>query len=120
MNAHGAGSSGGPVKESIIRRVIGFCAVNRYLTLLAVTALCAFAVYTLKEIRLDALPDLQAYLGFGDEPRVRMDRLVQSARARFESGQGRLEDLLRTQAEQANTLRDVAMFRAEARSSRAR
>ena len=58
MNPHGAGSPGEPVKESFIQRVIGFCAVNRYLTLLAVTALCAFAVYTLKEIRLDALPDL--------------------------------------------------------------
>lgn len=49
-----------------------------------------------------------------------MDRLVQSARARFESGQGRLEDLLRSQAERANTLRDVAMFQAEAREARAR
>ena len=58
MNPHGAGSPGEPVKESFIQRVIGYCAVNRYLTLLAVTALCAFAVYTLKEIRLDALPDL--------------------------------------------------------------
>ena len=46
------------MKDTFIQRVIGFCAVNRYLTLLAVTALCAFAVYTLKEIRLDALPDL--------------------------------------------------------------
>ncbi|MGA8753135.1 efflux RND transporter permease subunit [Candidatus Deferrimicrobium sp.] len=58
MNPHGAGSPGEPVKESFIQRVIGYCAVNRYLTLLAVAALCAFAVYTLKEIRLDALPDL--------------------------------------------------------------
>jgi Cu(I)/Ag(I) efflux system membrane protein CusA/SilA len=46
------------VNDTFIQRVIGFCAVNRYLTLLAVTAMCAFAVYTLKEIRLDALPDL--------------------------------------------------------------
>jgi len=58
MNPHNAGSAGEPVKESFIQRVIGFCAVNRYLTLLAVTALCVFAVYILKEIRLDALPDL--------------------------------------------------------------
>jgi hypothetical protein len=56
MNPHDAGSPGEPVKESIIQRVIGYCAVNRYLTLLAVTGVCAFAVYTLKEIRLDALP----------------------------------------------------------------
>jgi copper/silver efflux system protein len=58
MNPREAGSPGEPVKETFIQRVIGFCAVNRYLTLLAVTGLCAFAVYTLKEIRLDALPDL--------------------------------------------------------------
>ena len=58
MNPHGAGSPGEPVKDTFIQRIIGFCAVNRYLTLLAVTALCAFAVYTFKEIRLDALPDL--------------------------------------------------------------
>ena len=58
MNPRDAGSPGEPVKESFIQRVIGYCAVNRYLTLLAVTGLCAFAVYTLKEIRLDALPDL--------------------------------------------------------------
>ena len=51
MNPEAAGSPADPVKESFIQRVIGFCAVNRYLTLLAVTALCAFAVYTLKEIR---------------------------------------------------------------------
>ncbi len=58
MNPHAAGSPGDPLKESFIQRVIGFCAVNRYLTLFAVAALCVFAVYTLKEIRLDALPDL--------------------------------------------------------------
>ena len=58
MTPHGAGSPGEPVKDTFIQRIIGFCAVNRYLTLLAVTALCAFAVYTFKEIRLDALPDL--------------------------------------------------------------
>ena len=47
-----------PVKETFIQRIIGFCAVNRYMTLFAVSALCVFAVYTFKEIRLDALPDL--------------------------------------------------------------
>ncbi len=55
MNPHAGGEPG---KESFIQRVIGFCAVNRYLTLLAVVAACVFALYTLKEIRLDALPDL--------------------------------------------------------------
>jgi copper/silver efflux system protein len=58
MNPHGAGSPGEPVKETFIQRVIGFCAVNRYLTLFAVSILCVFAVYTFQEIRLDALPDL--------------------------------------------------------------
>jgi Cu(I)/Ag(I) efflux system membrane protein CusA/SilA len=56
MNPHAG--SGEPGKDTFIQRVIGFCAVNRYLTLLAVTAACAFAVYVMKEIRLDALPDL--------------------------------------------------------------
>jgi len=49
-----------------------------------------------------------------------MDRLVLSARARFESGNGRLEDLLRSQAERASTQRDAAMFRAEALAAHAR
>jgi Cu(I)/Ag(I) efflux system membrane protein CusA/SilA len=56
MNPHAGG--GDPGRETFIQRVIGFCAVNRYLTLLAVVAACVFALYTLKEIRLDALPDL--------------------------------------------------------------
>jgi copper/silver efflux system protein len=42
----------------IIRRIIRFSAENRYLVLLGVAALCVFAWYTLKQIRLDALPDL--------------------------------------------------------------
>ena len=58
MNPHGAGSPGEPVKETFIQRIIGFCAVNRYMTLLMVSVLCVFAVYTFQEIRLDALPDL--------------------------------------------------------------
>lgn len=58
MNPGGAGSPGESVKDTFIQRIIGFCAVNRYMTLFAVAALCVFAVYTFKEIRLDALPDL--------------------------------------------------------------
>jgi len=58
MNLHGAGAPGEPVKDTFIQRVIGFCAVNRYITLCMVAAMCVMAVYTLKEIRLDALPDL--------------------------------------------------------------
>jgi len=42
----------------MIKRVIEFSANNRMLVLLGVAALCVLAVYTLKEIRLDALPDL--------------------------------------------------------------
>jgi len=42
----------------MIKKIIEFSAHNRMLVLLGVAALCALAVYTLKEIRLDALPDL--------------------------------------------------------------
>jgi Cu(I)/Ag(I) efflux system membrane protein CusA/SilA len=42
----------------MIRRIIAFSAANRWLVLLGVGALTALALYTLKEIRLDALPDL--------------------------------------------------------------
>src|SRR5512133_2141933 len=45
-------------KLTLIQRVIAFCAHNRALTLLGVAVVCALAVYTLKQIRLDALPDL--------------------------------------------------------------
>ena len=58
MNPHGTGSPGEPVKDTIIQRIIGFCAVNRYMTLFGVAALCVMAVYTFQVIRLDALPDL--------------------------------------------------------------
>ena len=49
-----------------------------------------------------------------------MERLVQAARARFESGNGRLDDLLRSQVERATTLGDRVAFRAEEGSARAR
>jgi len=49
-----------------------------------------------------------------------MGRLVESARVRFQSGTGRLEDVLRAQAEQARTIADLAAFRAEERGARAR
>jgi outer membrane protein TolC len=49
-----------------------------------------------------------------------MDRLVQSARARYEAGNGRLEDVLRAEAERARTLADLAAFRGEAEGARAR
>ena len=51
-----AHASGG--KLTLIQRVIRACAQNRALTLLGVAVLCAAAFYTLKQIRLDALPDL--------------------------------------------------------------
>ena len=47
-------------------------------------------------------------------------QLVQSARARYESGRGRLEDVLRAQAEQARSLSDLAGFEGEALGARAR
>ena len=58
MNPHGAGSPGEPGKETFIQRIIGFCAVNRYMTLFAVAGLCVMAAYTFQVVRLDALPDL--------------------------------------------------------------
>jgi len=42
----------------MIKRIIEFSANNRLLVLLGVAALCVLAGYTLKQIRLDALPDL--------------------------------------------------------------
>jgi outer membrane protein len=52
--------------------------------------------------------------------RGEMEQLVRSARARYESGNGRLEDVLRAEAEQARTLSDLATSEAEARGARAR
>jgi outer membrane protein TolC len=49
-----------------------------------------------------------------------LDHMVQSARARYESGGGRLDDLLLAQAEQARAGADVALFGAEERAARAR
>jgi outer membrane protein TolC len=49
-----------------------------------------------------------------------MDRLVRSAQARYESGNGRLEDVLRAQAERARTLTDLAAFQSESRGVEAR
>lgn len=48
-----------------------------------------------------------------------MDRMVESARVRYESGNGRLEDLLRAQAERARIDADLAAFRAEEQGARA-
>jgi Cu(I)/Ag(I) efflux system membrane protein CusA/SilA len=56
MNPHGAAVD--PENLTFIQKIIRFCAHNRALTLLGVAVVCALAVYTLKEIRLDALPDL--------------------------------------------------------------
>jgi outer membrane protein TolC len=48
-----------------------------------------------------------------------MDRMVSSARARYESAAGRLEDVLRAEAERASAAADLEMFRGEARRARA-
>jgi Cu(I)/Ag(I) efflux system membrane protein CusA/SilA len=47
-----------PSKRSLIQQIIAACAHNPILTLAGVAALCVVALYTLHEIRLDALPDL--------------------------------------------------------------
>ena len=52
--------------------------------------------------------------------RGEMDRLVRSARSRYDSGRGRLDDVLRAEAEQARTLSDLAGFDAESQGARAR
>lgn len=49
-----------------------------------------------------------------------MERFVQSSRARYEAGNGRLEDVLRADSERARLLADIAAFQAEERSARAR
>ena len=42
----------------MIRKIIGFSAHNRWLVIMLVAAAIAYAVYTLQNIRLDAIPDL--------------------------------------------------------------
>jgi len=42
----------------MIKRIIEFCALNRWLVILATLVIGAVSVYILKNIRLDALPDL--------------------------------------------------------------
>lgn len=49
-----------------------------------------------------------------------IDRLVRAARARYESGSGRLDDVLRAQAEQAQAMAEIASFQAEAYAARVR
>jgi outer membrane protein, heavy metal efflux system len=49
-----------------------------------------------------------------------MDRLVESSRVRYQSGTGRLEDMLRSQAERARIVADLTAFRAEEQTARAR
>ncbi len=49
-----------------------------------------------------------------------MDRMVAAGRARYESGRGRLDDLLRAEAERARVIADAARFDAEERGARAR
>ena len=55
-----------------------------------------------------------------DEHRAIAVRMVQSARARYESGRGRLEDVLHSQGEQAAIAVDLVAFRAEAEGAYAR
>jgi len=55
-----------------------------------------------------------------DSHRGVVDRLVESARARYESGNGRLEEMLGAEAERARALVDLANFGGERRSAEAR
>ena len=48
-----------------------------------------------------------------------MDKMASAARARYESGRGRLDDLLRVEAERARLVADAVNFTAEARAARA-
>lgn len=49
-----------------------------------------------------------------------MNRMVAAGRARYESGRGRLDDLLRAEAERARVTSDAVRFDAEERAARAR
>jgi outer membrane protein TolC len=49
-----------------------------------------------------------------------MDKMASAERARYESGRGRLDDLLRVEAERARIVADAVGFDAEARAARAR
>jgi outer membrane protein TolC len=49
-----------------------------------------------------------------------MDRMVAAGRARYESGRGRLDDLLRAEAERARVTSDAVRFDSEERAARAR
>jgi outer membrane protein TolC len=49
-----------------------------------------------------------------------MNRMVAAGRARYESGRGRLDDLLRVEAERARVLTDAVRFEAEELAARAR
>ncbi len=54
------------------------------------------------------------------EHRGVMDRMAAAARARYESGRGRLDELLRAEAERARLAGDAATFEAEEGAARAR
>ena len=53
------------------------------------------------------------------EHETEMDQLVRAARARYQSGKGRLDDVLRAEAEQARTLADRAAYESEWLGARA-
>jgi outer membrane protein TolC len=55
-----------------------------------------------------------------EEHRGVMNRMAAAARARYESGRGRLDDMLRAEAERARIAGDAATFAGEERAARAR
>jgi outer membrane protein TolC len=56
----------------------------------------------------------------GEEHRGLMDRMVEAAQSRYRAGRGRLDEVLRADADRARMLADLAAFDAEARGARAR
>jgi outer membrane protein, heavy metal efflux system len=81
------------------------------------------ATYELFSMAWEAYADAyytERLAGLSRSHRGEMDQLVRSARARYESGRGRLDDVLRAEAEQARMFADLASFEAEAQGARAR
>ena len=59
MNPHSSGSApGAEVRHSIVGRVIEFCARHRWLVIFFFVAAVFYSLHTMKNIRLDAIPDL--------------------------------------------------------------
>lgn len=58
--------------------------------------------------------------GLADGHRGIMDRMIAAADSRYRTGRGRLDEVLRAEADRARLQADIVAFRAEARGARAR